>query len=407
MPKKKHRHDLENWEVALVKAMLKKGNYNDQEILAFFTRPTRTINHRVIGEIRKGIRRGTVVPVTANELNEFLVNWPRIDSSTGLSIDNDELLIKAREAMIAAVHIFNSAGLNFRAELFIVTAVIAWTYLMHAYFKREKIDYRHYKHTNGKKTIEATNCGAERYWDLSRCLRADACPLEKGIKRNLEFLIEIRHEIEHRSTNRIDEAISAKLQACCLNFNNSIKRLFGQEYGLEKRLPIALQFVTFSSEQAGVIIGARHLPEHIETMINKFHESMTLEEQIDPSFAYRVAFVQKSANRVSSSDMAIEFVKPGSEEEAEINRVLLKEVEKPKYRPSDIVNQIQGEGYNRFTISKHTDLWKALDAKNPKKNLGVLISGQWYWYDSWLKIVREYCRKNAEDFMTATEVQEE
>ena len=264
MPKKKRRHDLEDWEVALVKAMLKKGDLK----LAYFTRPTRTINHRVIGEIRKEIRRNTVVPATANDLNEFLVNWPRVDFSTGLSIDNDELLIKAREAMIAAVHIFNSAGLNFRAELFIVTAVIAWTYLMHAYFKREKIDYRHYKNTNGNKTVKSTNCGAERYWDLSRCLRANECPLEKGIKRNLEFLLEIRHEIEHRSTNRIDEAISAKLQACCLNFNNSIKKLFGQEYGLEKRLPIALQFVTFSSEQAGVIIGARHLPEHIETMIN-------------------------------------------------------------------------------------------------------------------------------------------
>ena len=133
---------------------------------------------------------------------------------------------------------------------------------------------------------------------------------------------------------------------------------------------------------------------------------MTLEEQIDPSFAYRVAFVQKSANRASSSDLAVEFVKPGSEEEAEINRVLLKEVEKPKYRPSDIVNEIQREGYDRFTISKHTDLWKALDAKNPKKNLGVHIASQWYWYDSWLKIVREHCRKNAEDFMTATEILE-
>jgi hypothetical protein len=39
----------------------------------------------------------------------------------------DELLIKAREAMIAAVHTSNSAGLTFRAELFIVTAIIAWT----------------------------------------------------------------------------------------------------------------------------------------------------------------------------------------------------------------------------------------------------------------------------------------
>jgi hypothetical protein len=50
---------------------------------------------------------------------------PDIDPLTGLSLRGDELLIKAREAMIAAVHTFNSAGLVFRAELFIVTAIIA------------------------------------------------------------------------------------------------------------------------------------------------------------------------------------------------------------------------------------------------------------------------------------------
>jgi hypothetical protein len=31
--------------------------------------------------------------------------------------------------------------------------------------------------------------------------------------KNLDFLIELRNEIEHRSTNRIDNAVSAKLQA--------------------------------------------------------------------------------------------------------------------------------------------------------------------------------------------------
>ena len=268
MPTRTRGQNLEEWEVALVKAMLAKGNYNDQGILAHFTRPTRTINHRVISEIRKGKNHSAVKPAKLSELNEFLQKWPNADPSSGLNLDGDELLIKAREAMIAAVHIFNSVGLNFRAELFIVAATIAWTYLLHSYFRRKKIDYRYYKTINGIKTIEKTTCGAEKYWDLTRCIRIDLCPLEKGVKQNLEFLLEIRHEIEHRSTNRIDEAISAKLQACCINFNNSIKELFGQQYGLERRLPIALQFVTFSSDQAGAIKIARNLPEHIETMIN-------------------------------------------------------------------------------------------------------------------------------------------
>lgn len=51
----------------------------------------------------------------------FLTAWPDIDPVTGLHLKGDELLIKAREAMIAAVHTFNSAGLVFRGELFIVS----------------------------------------------------------------------------------------------------------------------------------------------------------------------------------------------------------------------------------------------------------------------------------------------
>ena len=68
--------------------------------------------------------------------------------------------------MIAAVHIFNSAGLMFRAELFITTAVIAWTYLLHAYYKREGIPYVY----KDNKTAH----GADRYWDLTKCLSTES-----------------------------------------------------------------------------------------------------------------------------------------------------------------------------------------------------------------------------------------
>jgi hypothetical protein len=91
----------------------------------YFTRPTRSINHRAIAEIRTGARHANVKAATQDELDSFLAIWPEIAPETGLNLRGDELLIKAREAMIAAVHTFNSAGLTFRAELFIVTAIIA------------------------------------------------------------------------------------------------------------------------------------------------------------------------------------------------------------------------------------------------------------------------------------------
>jgi Protein of unknown function (DUF3644) len=394
---RKRGNTLERWEIALIKAMLSKAGSNDQDILAYFTRPTRSINHRAIGEIRTEKKHKSIRAASDDELEEFLATWPDVDPQTGLSLRGDELLIKAREAMIAAVHIFNGAGLTFRAELFIVTSIIAWTYLLHAWFRREGIDYRYVK-ADG--TIQKTKNGEDCYWELGKCLRHARCPVPKAAITNLDFLLELRHEIEHRSTNRIDDAVSAKLQACCINFNDSIKALFGAQFGLERRLPIALQFVTFSADQRSVLKKASDLPPHIATMMDTFHAALSKEEQSDPRFAYRVAFIPKVGNRASNADLAVEFVKPDSVEGREINSVLLKEVDKRRYTATQIIKLMRAEGFPRFQQHNHTTLWQELDAKNPTKGFGRPgdYPNTWIWYDSWVARVRAHCQEHAERY---------
>ena len=156
-------------------------------------------NHRAISEIRTGAKHGTIKAASSDDLDSFIATWPDVDAETGLSLRGDELLIKAREAMVAAVHTFNSAGLTFRTELFIVTAIIAWTYLLHAWFKREGIDRRYTKNEKGEAVVVKTPNGADRYWDLAQCLKHARCPIERGARDNLSYLLELRHEIEHRS----------------------------------------------------------------------------------------------------------------------------------------------------------------------------------------------------------------
>lgn len=402
MATRKRGNRLEKWEIALIKAMLAKAGSNDQDILAYFTRPTRSINHRAIAEIRTETKHKSIKAAADADLQDFLASWPEVDPQSGLSLRGDELLIKAREAMIAAVHVFNGAGLTFRAELFIVTAIIAWTYLLHAWYRREGIDYR-YVENDG--TVKKTKEGEDCYWELGKCLRHARCPIPKGAVTNLEFLLALRHEIEHRSTNRIDDAISAKLQACCINFNDSIKKLFGAQFGLERRLPIALQFVTFSADQRSILKKASNLPQHIATMMDAFHQRLTEEQQTDSRFAYRVAFIPKIGNRASNADLAVEFVKPDSAEGREINSVLLKEVDKRRFTASQIVRAMREEGFPKFTQHHHTVLWQELDAKNPAKSFGRTgdYPNTWVWYESWLARVRAHCQEHADRYAnTAT-----
>jgi hypothetical protein len=394
MVTRKRGHNLERWEVALVKAMLATKRYNDQDVLAYFTRPTRSINHRVIGQIRRETKHKALKAASEDQLREFFECWPDVDHETGLSVRGDELLIKAREAMIAAVHTFNSAGLTFRAEVFITTAMIAWTYLLHAWFKRDGVDYRYRGANNAVKTLKS---GAEAYWDLTKCLKHQNLPLAAGARHNLEFLIEIRHEIEHRSTSRIDDALGAKLQACCLNFNEAIRGWFGAQYGLERRLPLALQFVSFDAAQRANLKKAGDLPAAIASTMDAFHEKLSDEELADPAFAYRVAFVPKVGSKASKADLAIEFIKADSEEAKEIGQVLLKEVDKSRYLPSQVVQMMHDEGFPRFTMDNHTKLWKELDARNPAKGFGRPgdYKGTWVWFDSWVARVRAHSQENA------------
>ena len=62
-----------------------------------------------------------------------------------------DLIQKAREAMLSAVQVYNNPLITFKTESFIVLSMIAWTYLLHAYYRSQKIDYRYYS-MNGKYT---------------------------------------------------------------------------------------------------------------------------------------------------------------------------------------------------------------------------------------------------------------
>jgi hypothetical protein len=391
MARRSRSNRLERWEIALIKTMIAQEKYNDQDILAYFTRPTRTINHARIKEIRDGTKHSSLKAASAEEVSAFLDVWPAIDWKTGLHIYGDERLIKAREAMMAAVQAFNSPGRFFRAELFIVSAIIAWTYLIHSHFQRISVDFRHKK----SGTIVKTKGGAEKYWELAQCLKHKKCPFDPATIANLDFLLELRHEIEHRMTTRIDDTVSAKLQACALNFNHYLGSLFGGQAGLESELSLALQFGRFAVDQQRAVARAKQLPENIRSIQNEFEKAMPIEVYSDPRYAFRVALVQKVVTNKGNADEVIEFVRNDTEEAKAISRVLLKEIEKQKYKPKQIVKAMHAEGFPRFQLHHHSDLWRALGAKDPKKGYGIEMGdGQWYWYETWLNRVREHCTEN-------------
>ena len=304
-----------------------------------------------------------------------------------------ELLTKSREAMLSAVQIFNNPNIIFKSESFIVLVNISWTYFMHAYYRDKKIDYRYFEQKGKRKRYDKTKRGAYKYWELERCLNDKNCPIDKIPKSNLNFLIGLRHEVEHQMTTRIDDYLSARFQACCLNYNNYIKKLFGDEFGIDKHLSFSLQFSSISDEHAKQLNDFSELPANIGSFINDFDNSVTEEEFNNPQYSYRVLYVPKTANRKGQADKVIEFIPANSPEAQGLNKeyVLIKDRERPKFLPNQIISKVKELGYNKFTMHKHTKLWQSKNAKEKEKGFGVEVANTWYWYDNWLKEVIDYC----------------
>ena len=252
-----------------------------------------------------------------------------------------ELIKKSREAALSAVQIFNNPNITFKAEAFTVLIIIAWTYLLHAYFRDKGIEYRFFTLKGRRRVFDKTKYGAYKHWELERCLNDAACPIDRDAINNLKFLIGLRHEIEHQMTSRIDDLLSARFQACCLNYNKYIKNLFSNDFGIDQHLSFSLQFSTISTEQKDLLKDQSNLPGNIQGYIRDFDESLSDDEYGHPNYAYRVLFVAKTANRKGQADRVIEFVKSDSPLASAINKeyTVIKETEKAKFLPKQIIDR--------------------------------------------------------------------
>lgn len=172
-----------------------------------------------------------------------------------------ELITKSQESMLCAVQIFNNPNIVFKSESFIVLSVISWTYLLHAYYRENKIEYRYHEVKNNRRQFYKTKRGAYKFWELERCLNDTFSPVDKTTAANLRFLIGLRHEIEHQMTSKIDDYLSARFQACCVNYNHYVKKLFGNSNAIDKHLSFSLQFSSISDDQQMQLKSFSDLPK--------------------------------------------------------------------------------------------------------------------------------------------------
>lgn len=326
-------------ECRIVKALLAR-DWRNQDIQDLLNRGRgATINSGRITEVKYD----ESIPASEDEeVDFFIAKKEALDPKTGLNLFDDERLIRAREAISLAVHVFNSPTSKFKTEIFAVLANIAWTYLLHEYYVRKGIPI-------------ADEAG--RTTELSALLERHDCPLTDGVRRNLKAVKSIRDTVEHRLLGRSDPTWFTLFQACCLNFENTICTLFGNNLSLTNELTFALQFAKLNIEQISTI-HKYDIPDYIESLDAQLQEGLTEDQKNDLEYRIRVVYTLESSTR---SRAHIQFVKTDAEDGAELRNVLVKTQsadDTHPHKPKMVCAAVRARTGRAFSLSRHTDAWK-------------------------------------------------
>jgi hypothetical protein len=341
--RRKREGTLTAEEKRAVKGLLAEGWRNqDIQALVNFGREA-TINSARITEVKKN---GKITLASIDELAFYKARKQSFDLRTGLNLFDDERLIRAREAMILAVQVFNSPSLSFKTEVFCVLANIAWTYLMHEYFRTKKVSI-----------VNETGLSLSL---LDMMNRSD-CPLSDGSKKNLEAIKKIRDTVEHHLLRRSDPMWFSLFQACCLNFEKILCQFFGDAVSLRKELSFALQFARLSMDQL-TTLQKFDVPEVIETLDAQLIEGLREDQINDIEYQFKVVFTLDAS---SKSRAHIQFVHPSSGEAEEIRNVLIKY--KPAdelypYKPTKVTKLVVSKTGKPFTNNTHANAWRKYKA---------------------------------------------
>ena len=225
------------------------------------------------------------------------------------------LVIKAREAALAAVQHYNNPTVTFRTGNFVILIVIAFTALFHAVFERDGIDYVAYD----DKGIPKTTPQGLMLWDLSNCAdsyiksysRAYDADFLRAFRKNIELFIPIRNTIEHRHLPQLDPELAGHCQSMLFNLEKILRQEFTSYYSLNSTLTLALQFSTERSSETAKAIRGSHSAEYerLKKYISEFHRSLPDEIMGNPAFALRMWLVPKPAKDARASDVTLEYVR--------------------------------------------------------------------------------------------------
>ena len=333
---------------------------------------------------------------------------------------------KARDSALLAVEVYNKPAVAFKSGGYVTLMVIAWTALFHAIFfhRGEKPYYRtDEQHPKGRyQKID----GDYRHWELGECLKQyyknDA---GNPVRKNLEFFIQLRNKIEHRSLPEIDPTIFGECQAMLLNFDSLVGSVFGARYCLRESLSFALQMYPSASNLADAVKQNRSAKATAD-FIERYRSSISAGALQSGQYAFK-AFLIQVTNNESKDALPIQFfhyekLTEDQKEGLEPLFVAVKYKQVPvansdTIRAGEVVARVQeelgnpkitkgGKEVDKFNLSLHTRCWQHFavrpDGKSlhpeqtdPKYCIYDKRHKDWGYTDGWVQLLTERLKEGS------------
>jgi len=228
-----------------------------------------------------------------------------------------ETLKSSIESALLAIELYNKPLVSFKSESFIVLMCIAWTKVLHAYLRKNKISIYTTDVIPGK--IQKTLSLRESINKVST--------LSQAVKNNLDFFIEIRDQIvhAHQDSNVIDSKIFGQCQAMVFNFEHFVENNFSKENGFPNGFNFSLQLSKGFSEEQWNSIKKRLSKEasDISTFIDLYRDNLDGSIRQSQEFSFKAALVPIVSNSGKGSDIKIMFNTSGVSQESLENLIVL------------------------------------------------------------------------------------
>ncbi len=335
-------------EKKIAKGLLaRKWRNQDIQALVNLGRPT-TVNSGRITGVKQDVSQKTASDA---EIDRYLRVKDSFDPKTGLNPYTHERLVRAREAMLMAVGVFNSPTLAFKTELFCVLSNIAWTYLFHEYYSQKV------------KNVEIVKPNGQTL-ALSELLGRQDCPISEAAKLNLLDVKKLRDKVEHSLLEKSDQLWGSLFQANCLNFDRILCELFGDRLTLQNDLAFSLQFSKANLEQLKEL--SKHdVPPSMAALNKEMSADKTPDQLNNLEYQFSVVYSMVASSKAKAN---VQFLHTGPNQTVEVTNVVVKKEAGDTlypFKPKVVAKMVEKSIGKTFGVTAHTLAWKKRKVRPP------------------------------------------